>query len=48
MLKAKLPAHARFWNAGGTFADRAGPLRRARSAESAQLVADERHVWLES
>ena len=21
-LKAKLPAHARFWNAGGTFADR--------------------------
>ena len=22
MLKAKLPAHARFWNAGGTFADR--------------------------
>ena len=22
MLKAKLPAHTRFWNAGGTFADR--------------------------
>ena len=31
MLKAKLPAHARFWNAGGTFADRPAELaRRAR------------------
>ena len=26
MLKAKLPAHARFWNAGGTFADRPAKL----------------------
>ena len=26
MLKAKLPAHARFWNAGGTFADRPAEL----------------------
>ena len=44
LLKAKLPAHARFWNAGGTFADR--PAELARSAESAQLVVDERHARL--
>ena len=49
MLKAKLPAHARFWNAGGTFADRPAELAHcaAREAESSQLVVDERHVRVE-
>ena len=37
MLKAKLPAHARLWNAGGTFADR--PAKLAYSAARVRLRA---------
>ena len=44
MLKAKLPAHARFWNAGGTFADR--PAELAHSAARVRLRA--RSLWLMS
>ena len=41
-LKAKLPAHARFWNAGGTFADR--PAELAHCAARVRLRA--RSLWL--
>ena len=41
MLKAKLPAHARFWNASGTFADR--PAELAHCA-----VRVRRSLWLMS
>ena len=44
MLKAKLPAHARFWNAGGTFADR--PTELAHCAARVRLRA--RSLWLMS
>ena len=44
MLKAKLPAHARFWNAGGTFADR--PAELAHCAARVRLRA--RSLWLMS
>ena len=44
MLKAKLPAHARFWNAGGTFADR--PAELAHCAARVRLRA--RSLWLTS
>ena len=44
MLKAKLPAHARFWNAGGTFADR--PAELAYCAARVRLRA--RSLWLMS
>ena len=44
MLKAKLPAHARFWNAGGTFADRSAEL--AHCAARVRLRA--RSLWLMS
>ena len=37
MLKAKLPAHARLWNAGGTFADR--PAKLAHCAARVRLRA---------
>ena len=43
-LKAKLPAHARFWNAGGTFADR--PAELAHCAARVRLRA--RSLWLMS
>ena len=42
MLKAKLPAHARFWNGGGTFADRPAEHCAAR----VRLRA--RSLWLMS
>ena len=44
MPKAKLPAHARFWNAGGTFADR--PAELAHCAARVRLRA--RSLWLMS
>ena len=44
MLRAKLPAHARFWNAGGTFADR--PAELAHCAARVRLRA--RSLWLMS
>ena len=47
MLKAKLPAHARFWNPGGTFADRPAELAHcAARVRLRALVVDERHVRL--
>ena len=46
LLKAKLPADARFWDAGGAPAASglAGPQRRARAAAGPQPVADARPV----
>ena len=44
MLKAKLPTHARFWNADGTFADR--PAELAHCAARVRLRA--RSLWLMS
>ena len=44
MLKAKLPAHARFWNAGGTFADRPAELAHC----TARVRPRARSLWLMS